>query len=162
MKPIPMTPADLQFLELRKRLNQMIVESILGPACTTTTFDEQKPLTMDDLTRAFEWLPKPDTWVSSATLAPAGQVLVIDAPDEKFYVVNQADVHQVVRIYDRTLTPDQRYSPLFELRIVQVDPYTGDSEETASWRAGIRKRVVDSIVGCLTATMQLAEVFSGR
>lgn len=145
---------------MRALLDRQISHALFGTVATTTnTAWSDKTLTLADIHATLAGLPKPETWVLSRLLAPRGRPVKVDAPDERFTILHPDDWSSVCKAFKQADLAGSGLLNRFALTATEIDQFDGDGAETAEWRAKLRKRVHDAVIGSMAATIELSRVF---
>lgn len=145
---------------LRKAMAARFDAVFLGEfgGATSTNTPPSEPLTMEKLQRAMASMPPRETWLSTR-LFPGDKAFVVEGPNERFTVAHPGFWLRVERalgaLPDVLRSESAIANPYsFSLTPIEIDPWPGDDEEAAKWRAAHWDRLREAV---MVAMQQLPE-----
>lgn len=131
------------------QIDEALMRTVKGntPATCTVAAAPAEPLTLDTLQRMVAAMPKPLVCLSTRW-APPGRAIRVEGGAECFAVAHPSFWLLVEREQRRNLSDSGTMNNVLGLGItwaIEIDPWPGDDQETAKWRADHWRRLREAI-----------------
>lgn len=157
MKADGKTMADAMKARLDAATERAFYGLVNGPSTSIAASQPQEPFTLAKLESMIDSMPPRETWAASR-LFERGKITTCKTPDENLTLIHPDDWPRIERRYRDSLDLEQRHNLLFGLSCTFIDADDCDDADTAEWRARQRKRIMDGLVGTITAAVDMQQV----